>query len=518
MAKYQRLKRQYSIDGGNTWYDVTPYQYSKGQQIPDPQGDCDNIEWRIVEGEYICTENGGYVPPVQYRWVTAEGEVMCFNGSLYSVLKYQYSRDGGITWIDGGQTMTDELLEPNSSCCDDDTYICGQTIYRWVTVSGEYVCSGTTKYNKEKEQVSIDGGETWVDTGSTRRGSTVIEENSIDCGYMPRLANYSGNFERVNYNQISSFYENGFTEDVNMDNTYNNYRYLGKTYEQTIQTITVNSGAFRPILNYQLLSPRTGHYAGVSGLTDDGIRYLRNRGYYFLNDSSHVYTYTPRNYNAIAFLRDTYMGVSSTTAKFLTFDVERNVILDEYIINNFNSSRKLVFTDGNGKIWIHDYYLDDGTFTCPSTNDIINVPGTVINVDDHANFLLILSREITTNTNPYRYILTAYNINTKVSTIITTFNASGNRNNSIKYRTGLYNDQLKVFYTKNLQNSNFYFNSWDDTVVVMSTRTLAHVPFNCYKEAGEGTGEWIIKRENSLFEFDGTTYGKNTDNDSPLII
>ena len=185
MAKYQRLKRQYSIDGGNTWYDVTPYQYSKGQQIPDPQGDCDNIEWRIVEGEYICTENGGYVPPVKYRWVTAEGEVMCFNNSLYSVLKYQYSRDGGITWVDGGQTMTDELLEPNSSCCDGDTYICGQAIYRWVTVSGEYVCVGYDKYNKEKEQVSYNSGISWADTGNTRAGSTLIEQNSEDCGYAP---------------------------------------------------------------------------------------------------------------------------------------------------------------------------------------------------------------------------------------------------------------------------------------------------------------------------------------------
>lgn len=57
---------------------------------------------------------------------------------------------------------------------------------RWVLVSGEYECDLTThtKYNKEKKQVSTDGGSTWSDTGETRRGS-VIEYNSQDCGYTP---------------------------------------------------------------------------------------------------------------------------------------------------------------------------------------------------------------------------------------------------------------------------------------------------------------------------------------------
>lgn len=125
--KYHRLKKQYSMDGGNTWHDVTPYEYMKGSQMSDPYGDCTDVEWREVEGEYICTENGDYVPTVEYRWVEGDaGVVMCFDGSLYNTLKGQYSRDGGMTWQDTGATMTNEIIEPNSECCDGNTYICGE--------------------------------------------------------------------------------------------------------------------------------------------------------------------------------------------------------------------------------------------------------------------------------------------------------------------------------------------------------------------------------------------------------
>ena len=53
---------------------------------------------------------------------------------------------------------------------------------RWVTVSGQYVCQGNDKYTMEKEQVTTDGGQTWVDTGDTRAG-TLIEASSQDCLY-----------------------------------------------------------------------------------------------------------------------------------------------------------------------------------------------------------------------------------------------------------------------------------------------------------------------------------------------
>lgn len=53
-------------------------------------------------------------------------------------------------------------------------------IYQWVTVVGQYICDGTNKYTKEKEQTSFNGGVSWQDTGRTRMGS-LIEIDSEDC-------------------------------------------------------------------------------------------------------------------------------------------------------------------------------------------------------------------------------------------------------------------------------------------------------------------------------------------------
>ncbi len=83
------------------------------------------------------------------------------------------------------QNQIDSLRAEISGCCSDT----GATLIRWITMTGEneYTCSGTTKMTKEKEQQSTDGGNTWTDTGNYRAGSTVLEINSIDCGYVPSL-------------------------------------------------------------------------------------------------------------------------------------------------------------------------------------------------------------------------------------------------------------------------------------------------------------------------------------------
>ena len=98
-----------------------------------------------------------------------------------------------IQYITNLQTQINYLQTTISGCCGGDT---GETTYRWITMTGEndYECSGTTKYTKEKKQQSTDGGNTWTDVtpAETRRGSTVLEVDSVDCGYVPTNLKFSG--------------------------------------------------------------------------------------------------------------------------------------------------------------------------------------------------------------------------------------------------------------------------------------------------------------------------------------
>lgn len=110
-----------------------------------------------------------------------------------------------IQYITNLQNQIDSLKEQISGCCGDT----GETITRWITMTGanDYTCSGTTKYTKEKEQQSTDNGNTWTDTGNYRSGSTVLEQNSVDCGYVAPLKFYgklgSGGEIKVNCNSSS---------------------------------------------------------------------------------------------------------------------------------------------------------------------------------------------------------------------------------------------------------------------------------------------------------------------------
>ena len=90
-----------------------------------------------------------------------------------------------VQYISNLQNQIDSLKQQISGCCGDT----GETLTRWITMTGanNYTCSGTTKYTKEKEQTSSDGGNTWTDTGNYRAGSTILETNSIDCGFEPGL-------------------------------------------------------------------------------------------------------------------------------------------------------------------------------------------------------------------------------------------------------------------------------------------------------------------------------------------
>ena len=99
-----------------------------------------------------------------------------------------------IQYITNLQIQINSLQESISGCCGGGGS--GETIYRWITMTSEndYECSGTTKYTKEKKQQSTDNGVTWEDVSpaETRIGNTIIEENSVDCGYVPTNLKFSG--------------------------------------------------------------------------------------------------------------------------------------------------------------------------------------------------------------------------------------------------------------------------------------------------------------------------------------
>lgn len=61
-------------------------------------------------------------------------------------------------------------------------YICEDCGYRTRYINGTPYCNGYDKYIDTYSQVSYDSGTTWSTTATT---TTLVEEDSIDCGYVP---------------------------------------------------------------------------------------------------------------------------------------------------------------------------------------------------------------------------------------------------------------------------------------------------------------------------------------------
>ena len=119
-----------------------------------------------------------------YRWLTIIGEYLCDGTTKYEKQKYQVSHDGGITWED-----VTPIQYQKGQLIESDSTDCGyapEPQYRWKKAdTSDYMCSGTSKYYKLYYQVSNDGGQTWqnVSPEQTKIGD-LIESNSSDCGYI----------------------------------------------------------------------------------------------------------------------------------------------------------------------------------------------------------------------------------------------------------------------------------------------------------------------------------------------
>ena len=92
------------------------------------------------------------------------------------------------THITNLQEQINSLQEALEKCCSGTPT---PTIeYRWITLTGssDYLCVGTTKYEKQQKQQSTDGGITWTNVvpSEYQRGQ-IIETSSVDCGAEPEI-------------------------------------------------------------------------------------------------------------------------------------------------------------------------------------------------------------------------------------------------------------------------------------------------------------------------------------------
>ena len=150
MSYYRYTRLQQYINGQPT--DV----YKKGDR-------ADDVDYSTYDA---CM--GG---TADTRWVSIP-QTVCYDGDLWSMEKEQISYDG-ISWSDTGNSRRASVIEQSSAQC---------FMNDWRVVPGEYICMMYAKWTKEAEYVSYDGGQTWTATGNIRRGETVIELLSADCG------------------------------------------------------------------------------------------------------------------------------------------------------------------------------------------------------------------------------------------------------------------------------------------------------------------------------------------------
>lgn len=135
--------------------------------------------------EKCCSGTPTPTPITEYRWITLTGasDFICVGTTKYEKQQKQQSTDGGITWENVVPAEYQRGNQIETSSVD-----CGAapeiTDRRWVDVENEYICKDYSKYKKKKLQWSYDNGVTWVDSNplKTTEG-TLIESFSRDCGY-----------------------------------------------------------------------------------------------------------------------------------------------------------------------------------------------------------------------------------------------------------------------------------------------------------------------------------------------
>ena len=126
----------------------------------------------------------------QYKWIP-DGE-LCFGFDKYQMLKQQYSKDWGQTWVDTDPIVKKkgDVIASNSEECkeyrwvDDELYCAetGTTYVKWLEAEGQFLCENGNKYAKLRKCESNDGI-TYTLKEEYAKGR-MIESNSTDCTYV----------------------------------------------------------------------------------------------------------------------------------------------------------------------------------------------------------------------------------------------------------------------------------------------------------------------------------------------
>lgn len=128
----------------------------------------------ISSGNVISASGGGGEPVDAY---TKEESNARFQP------KGDYVTESNLSsYISNLQQQINSLIQAVSGCCSET----GETIYRWITLTDDYICEGTTKYEKQQKQQSEDNGITWTNVvpAEYQKGN-ILETDSVDCGYSP---------------------------------------------------------------------------------------------------------------------------------------------------------------------------------------------------------------------------------------------------------------------------------------------------------------------------------------------
>ena len=206
------------------------------------------IETIINSVSGCCSSTGETI----YRWLTMTGDndYICSGTTKWSKEVKQQSTDNGMTWtnVTPVEYRAGEIIETDSSDCGYQPVI----EYRWVNVTGGYVCDGTTKYNQEKQQYRIDGG-AWTDVTpiNTRKGSTVIERDSVDCGYIaPVYRWYQAPASDYLCSGTSKYYKEYYQVSTDGGSTWTNVTPTQTRTGALIENNSVDCGYVEPIYRW----------------------------------------------------------------------------------------------------------------------------------------------------------------------------------------------------------------------------------------------------------------------------